>query len=208
MTQDDVYGVDHGFMTTMQTDPRPLFRAALDRVADLIEGTAPDRFDAPTPCPEFDVNSLIGHIVGTVDRGRVIGEGGDPLTVPDIVTDSEDWIATLRAAADRYWTVWDDDAMLDTPVTAPWGTFPGRAAILIALNEALVHGWDLAVATGQSAEADPELAAAALGIMQVALPAEPRGGPIPFGAVVESAADAGPTERLANWSGRVSAPWR
>lgn len=204
-----MYGRHHGFMTTTQTDPRPLFRSALDRVADLIGGVRPDLLTAPTPCPEFDVRSLIGHIVGTVDRGRVIGEGGDPLTVPDVVTAADDnWVDTLRAAAGRYWTVWDDDALLDTTVSAPWGTFPGRAAVLIALNEALVHGWDLAVATGQPAEADAELAHAALGIMQVALPESPRGGPIPFGPVVEPVVDAGPTERLANWSGRVSAPWR
>jgi uncharacterized protein (TIGR03086 family) len=202
-------GASIGFMTSPQTDPRPLFRNALDWVATLIDGVRTEQFTDPTPCSEVDVRSLIGHIVGTVDRGRVIGAGGDPLSVPEIATAPDDvWTAVLRSAADHYWTVWDDDALLDRTVTAPWGTFPGRAAVLIALNEALVHGWDLAVATGQDPEADPVSAQAALTIMQQALPETPRGGEVPFGDIVRPVADAGPTERLANWSGRVSAPWR
>ncbi|MFD6893689.1 TIGR03086 family metal-binding protein [Rhodococcus sp. NPDC060086] len=196
-------------MTTMQTDPRPLFRDALNWVAGLIDGVRSAQFTDPTPCPEFDVRSLIGHLVSTIDRGRVIGAGGDPLTVPEVLTAPDDgWVAALRTSADHYWEVWNDDALLDTVVTAPWGTFPGRAAVLIALNEALVHGWDLAAATGQPAEADPDLANAALGIMQRALPETPRGGPVPFGPVVDPAPAAGATERLANWSGRVTEPWK
>jgi hypothetical protein len=57
------------------------------------------------------------------------------------------------------------------------------------------------VATGQAAEADPDLAEAALSGAQAKIPAGRRGGPIPFGPVVESGPAAGPTERLANWAG-------
>jgi uncharacterized protein (TIGR03086 family) len=97
--------------------------------------------------------------------------------------------------------VWADDTLLDRPTTVPWGTLPGRATIWGYLNEALVHGWDLAVATGQDPEADPALVGAALAAVQRFLPADMRGGEIPFNPVVEPAPDAGPTERLANWSG-------
>ncbi len=64
-----------------------------------------------------------------------------------------------------------------------------------------MHGWDLAVATGQDAEADPGLAVAALAQARQILPAAIRGGDVPFADVVEPAPDAGPTERLANWAG-------
>jgi hypothetical protein len=64
-----------------------------------------------------------------------------------------------------------------------------------------VHGWDLAVASGQDAEADPASATAVLVETRQVLPAEPRGGPIPFAAPVEPQHGAGPTEQLANWCG-------
>lgn len=189
-------------MTTMQTtDPRPLYDGALTWVAGLIDDA--DGLDRPTPCTEFDVRSLLGHIVATVDRIRVAGEGGDVHAQPVVVTGVPDdgWPAVFTTATERMRAVWADDALLDRPTTVPWGTLPGRATIWGYLNEALVHGWDLAVATGQDPEADPALAGAALAAVQQFLPAGMRGGEIPFNAVVEPAPDAGPTEQLANWSG-------
>jgi uncharacterized protein (TIGR03086 family) len=80
---------------------------------------------------------------------------------------------------------------------------PGRGAVGAYTSETLVHGWDLAVATGQDSEADPELAEAVLALARWAIPAEPRGGHVPFAQPVEPAAGAGATERLANWSGHA-----
>lgn len=194
-------GRDSGTMTKPITDPRPLYSRALSWVHRMIAGADP--LDGPTPCTEFDVRALLGHLVATVERARVIGEGGDPFSVPLIVTGVADdrWADAYVTAVDKMWTVWTDDPRLDALVTAPWGTVPGRVAIWGYLNETLVHGWDLAVATGQDSEVDADLAGAALAVAQRAIPAEPRGGHVPFGPVVDSASGAGPTERLANWSG-------
>lgn len=191
-------------MTTNATDPRPLYAAAIDRVCTLLPGATD--LDAPTPCAEFDVRALLGHLLTTVERAHVVGEGGDVHSVPLVITGVADdaWADTYRAAADEALAVWTDDALLDTDVVVPWGAVPGRGALWGYLNEALVHGWDLAVATGQDPEADPALAAAALDAARGFLPADSRGGPVPFAAVVEPRAGAGPTERLANWSGRTS----
>lgn len=186
---------------TSSPDPRPLYSRALTWAQTLMVGAG--HLDGPTPCPEFDVRALLGHLVATVERARVIGEGGDPFSVPVVVTGVADgsWAETYAGAVEKMWTIWSDDDRLDAPVTAPWGTVPGRAAVWAHLNETLVHGWDLAVATGQDSEADADLAEAALAVAQRAIPAEPRGGHVPFAEPVEPASDAGPTERLANWSG-------
>jgi len=76
----------------------------------------------------------------------------------------------------------------------PWGKVPGRIALSGYVQEVLAHGWDLATATGQPAEGDPELATWALAISKRILLPEIRGQEgVPFGSVVEVPADAGPT---------------
>ncbi len=189
-------------MTTAAiTDPRPLYADALTWVGGLVARSR--GLERPTPCAEYDVRALLGHIVATVERARVVGEDGDVFAQPVVVTGVPDdgWTDALAAASDKTQAAWADDTLLDRPSTVPWGRVPGRGALWGYLNEALVHGWDLAIATGQDAEADPVLAEAAMAAMQRFLPAGMRGDGIPFDAAVEPASGAGPTERLANWSG-------
>lgn len=190
---------------TDTTEPRPVYDRALDWVHGLITAVRAEQLADPTPCPEFDVRALLGHLVATVDRARAIGEGRPPFSVPSVVTGVDEtrddaWAAAFADAAERMRLVWRDDALLDKQLTVPWGTVPGRAAVWGYVNEALVHGWDLAVATGQPAEADADLADAVLAGVRAKIPAGDREG-MPFAAAVEPVPGAGPTERLANWSG-------
>jgi uncharacterized protein (TIGR03086 family) len=185
------------------TDPRPHYDRALHWAQQLVAGTRADQLDDPTPCPEFDVRTLLGHLVATVGRARVIGEGGAPFSVPSLVTGVADggWADAFAAAVHELWPVWSADELLDAPRSVPWGEVPGRAALWGYVNETLVHGWDLALATGQPTEADADLAEITLAGARAQIPASVRSGPVPFAPVVEPAPDAGPTERLANWSG-------
>lgn len=185
------------------TDPRPLYAQALDWVQQLLAGIPDGAHHAPTGCADFDVTALAGHLVATVERARVIGEGGDPTSVPLVIQETaEPWASRYAEAATRLWPVWQQDDALDRTVRAPWGEIPGWAAVWSYLNETLVHGWDLARATGQGPEARPALAEAALAMAPRVVPAEPRRGHVPFAPVVEPRPEAGPTERLARWSGR------
>ncbi|WP_028934418.1 TIGR03086 family metal-binding protein [Pseudonocardia spinosispora] len=188
---------------TQQTDPRPLYRDALTWVRGLIENVKTDQFSLPTPCPEFDTRVMLGHLVTVVERSRVVGEGGSAFSIP-LVTEEvpgDDWASAFGDSVEKMLSVWSDDGLLDTTVTVPWGTMPGRAALWGYLDEALVHGWDLAIATGQDPEGPAEASEAALAVFTQVLPAEPRGGDVPFGPPVDPAPSAGPTERLANWVG-------
>lgn len=65
-----------------------------------------------------------------------------------------------------------------------------------------MHGWDLATATGQTAELNPDLGGVALDSARRFVPAEPRGGHVPFGPVVPVPDDADVYTRLAGWLGR------
>lgn len=189
--------------TQQQTDPRPLYRAALDWARRVSEAVPVERLGDSTPCAEFDVRTLMAHTVGVVGRAHAIATDGAPLARPAVVTGIADeaLAATFGQAVDGLGPLWENDAVLDTLFEVPWGTVPGRGVVWAYINEALVHGWDLSVATGQDAEAEPELAEAALAAVTQFLPAQPRGGQVPFAPPVGPVPGAGPTERLANWCG-------
>lgn len=188
-------------------DLRPQLARAQQWVETLIAGVTADQLELPTPCEDFDVRTLIGHLYTGARRVEVMAAGGDARTVPFVAElPDADLARGYRArteASQRAWAAAD----LSAPVTAPWGTIPGALAIGGYLQEAVTHGWDLAVATGQQSEADPDLAEIALAAAQRALPAEPRGGVIPFGPVVEPEPSATATERLVNWTGRNTEGW-
>lgn len=193
-------------MTNTQIDPRPLYREALSWVCGLIDNVRPDQMSLPTPCTEFDVTTLIAHQLAGVRRAAAMGNGLPAESVPFVLKDFGDPVVAYTAEAAATTAVWQEDSKLDMMVTAPWGVVPGRAAVWAYLNEALVHGWDLAVATDQPFEANPELVAPVLTAAARAIPGDAR-DVMPFDEVVEPRSEAGPTERLANWSGRASAPW-
>nr|WP_296767298.1 TIGR03086 family metal-binding protein [Rhodococcus sp. (in: high G+C Gram-positive bacteria)] len=193
-------------MTTHELDPRPLYRDALTWVTTLIGNVDADQMSLPTPCPEFDVATLMSHQLAGVRRARTMGDGGDANTVPFLLEGLGEPTAAYTGEATAALRSWENTEKLDTAVRAPWGTVPGRAAVWAYVNETLVHGWDLAVATGQPFEADPAIVEP---VLQAAVRAFPRDNRefMPFDEVTEPRDGAGPTEQLANWSGRVSTRW-
>lgn len=181
-------------MTTTEIDPRTPYASALDWAAAVLAGVREEQLAGPTPCPELDVDGLVRHLVATVYKIAAIGEGSDPRPLPFQVD------GTLEDARAEYERVWTAEA-LDREVTVPWGRAPGRTALWGYVNELLVHTWDVAVATGQPCEAPAAAVEPALAVARMLIPAEREG--FPFAPPVEPAADAGPTERLANWSGHA-----
>jgi uncharacterized protein (TIGR03086 family) len=92
--------------------------------------------------------------------------------------------------------------VLDRMLVLPFGTMPGRAAALAYTQELTVHAWDLASAIGRADGLDPSLAEAVTPLARQFVPAGVRGGPVPFGPVVDVAADAGAYQQLVGWLGR------
>ncbi|MEU8822927.1 TIGR03086 family metal-binding protein [Streptomyces sp. NPDC048636] len=186
-------------------DPRPFYERAADQMAALIDLTSKDTLDEPTPCTEYDVRGLVSHVIGGTRLFVAVGEtGGAPGVRDEDPEVPDDGLAEAYAAERRRLAAaWADDAKLDTVVTVPWGTMPGRYALSGSVMETVMHSWDLSRALGHPIPLDQELAAFALGTARQALPAEGREG-LPFGAVVP----VGPAEndtyaQLAGWLGRT-----
>jgi uncharacterized protein (TIGR03086 family) len=193
-------------------DPRALLTRALDQAGALVAGTTPDALDRPTPCDAWDVRTLLDHLVGVHRRIAHVGTGAHFAEVDAMPAIAEGRhaaeLAAARADVERVWglggddTDDPDDSVLDRELTLPWGTMPGRFAAFGYVQELTVHAWDLATATCRDDGLDEELAAAVEETAHRVLPAEPRGGPIPFGPPVPVGDDAGAYARLVAWLGR------
>jgi uncharacterized protein (TIGR03086 family) len=175
---------------------------ALDQTQAMIDTVGADELDLPTPCPEYDVRTLLGHLMTVVGRINLALTGEDPLTIPTVTPDVTDFAGTWK---ERRTTL--DDTLADPKVLTvicklPWGTLPGAAAIAAYTGELTTHSWDLAKATGRTAMLDDSLAEYCLPLVHQFIPAEPRGGHVPFGPVVEVAPDAPAYDQLVAWEGR------
>jgi uncharacterized protein (TIGR03086 family) len=195
--------------TLLPTDPRPAFASAVGLAVDAMSAVRPDQLTGPTPCSDFDVRTLLGHLLSVLRRVAAVGRGEPALSVPQVSAEIPDdgWGAAARAAADDVLAVWGDDALLDRELALPYGRHRGVVALATYTGELSTHTWDLAAATGQSPAWDDDALAVGLAGSRHVLSAEVRGGPIPFAPVVPVSADAPLIDRLVGWQGRAPG-WR
>ncbi|NUW36339.1 TIGR03086 family protein [Nonomuraea sp. SMC257] len=139
---------------------------ALDMTAAVVKGIAHDRLTAPSPCPGWDLRTELNHLVGGM---RVFAA---ELTGTDAGgAHEDDWLgadpqAAYAVAADLDRDAWHRPDALATTVRLGFGEVPGPMAALIHLTEVLVHGADLALATGQAHLVDDELCGELLAVMR------------------------------------------
>ncbi|MFJ3173584.1 TIGR03086 family metal-binding protein [Streptomyces roseus] len=203
-TDADVDAVTDSSVAPSSFDPRADLAAAVELAGRTLAAVRPEQYDAPTPCEEFDVRRLSSHLVAVVRRISVIGRGEDPFSVPSFADEVPDggWAAAWGPGAREVAQVWGDPDILGRQLRLPIGVLPGAAAAAVYTHELTVHTWDLATATGQAPEWDAALIERVIGVVRRALPAESRGGRIPFGEVVTVDPGAPAIDRLVAWAGR------
>jgi uncharacterized protein (TIGR03086 family) len=165
----------------------------------LVAAVASDQWDAPTPCPGWDVRALLGHLAGgnqlyaAALSGAAAEPGGDPLGA-----DPGD---AYRESAGAVVAAFRASGALERPVTVPFGTVPGATALELRIVEVLVHGWDLARATGRTVAFPDDVVEQEIAFSREALPRLPAER-TPFGASRPVPADAPPLDRLVALLGR------
>lgn len=174
-------------------------------VARLVRAVRDDQLPDPTACPEYAVRHLLGHLLGLAvafrDAGRKdLGPTTDtsPQTaLPDI---GPGWREALPQVLDELAGAWQDPAAWTGDTRAGGVSLPGDVAGAVATDELVVHGWDLARATGQVYEPDPAALAAAHSLLAASVD-DPSRGEI-FGPVVPVPDDAPLLDRVIGLSGR------
>ncbi len=197
------------------TDPRAVLGRAIATGASVVAGVRPDQATDPTPCDEMDVRTMLGHLIGVLDRIAALGNGSDPFAVIEAPAPDDAWTEAWTASAAAVEAAWRDDAVLDRPMALPWIQGTGAEVLSSYFSELTVHTWDLAVATNQHPAWDDSVVAAALGA-QGFLPAENRLAlfeeisasigldevAVPFAEAIAVADDAPAIDRLVAFTGR------
>ena len=188
----------------MSVDLTPAAR----RLADLV-GQVPDgMLDAPTPCPDYTVGDLIDHVGGAAlaftgaaskDMGEVTGTApsGDASRLGD------DWRTRVPRDLVGLAEAWRDPTAWTGMTRAGGVELPGEIAGLVALDEVVMHGWDIARAIGRDYECDlPSLETVHGFVAQFSGPGQEAAREGLFGPVVEVPADAPLLDRVVGLAGR------
>ena len=123
------------------------------------------QFGDPTPCTEWDVRTLLNHLILWTSHSaerRAHGESvSDELMAKDFAAEP-DFAAAYRAQLDRALAAWADPAAWERDLNVMGSATPATDVAALLIAEMVLHGWDLAAATGQSYTVDDKAAMAAL----------------------------------------------
>jgi uncharacterized protein (TIGR03086 family) len=186
-------------MTMVDLEP------ATTRLAGLLDGV--QDLDGPTPCAGTSVAALLDHIDGL--SGAFTGaaakdlEAGSGAPSPDAANLVPDWRQRIPRRLGALAVAWRDPAAWTGMTRAGGVDLPGEVAGIVALNEVVVHGWDLARATGQSYDVDADsIAACRTFVDQFSGPGQEASRDGLFGPVVAVPDDASALDLLIGLTGR------
>lgn len=129
-------------------------KPACERMNEVLAGVADDQLSNPSPCVEYTVGDLIDHVdqvcrgsaaVARQDLDETVGAG----TGPRALTLEPRWRATVAQHVTAVGEAWDNAAAWEGGANVPGSDLSNEMWGKITLTELVVHGWDIAKATGQ-----------------------------------------------------------
>jgi uncharacterized protein (TIGR03086 family) len=177
--------------------------AAAAESARVVGGVRSDQLSAVTPCNDWDLHTLLNHIIlwtaYSAER-RATGE-----QVPDELTDKDfvaepGYAADYAAQLDKAVAAWSDPAAWERSLNVMGSQTPAADVVALLIAEMALHGWDAAKASGQRYNARDDVAAAVLDAVEAdaALFRKYQG----FAAAVPVSASASAFDRALAESGR------
>lgn len=176
---------------------------AFEWTTEVVRRIEPDQLSQDTPCAGWSVRMVLNHMIGgnrAFAAGVPVGDV-DPQCDPAVDQFSggpaeayaDSWPAVVKA-----WSEADPEGS----TTFPWGPMPNAIASQLLTMESVVHGWDLARATGQDAVPPDSVVGETLALATM-LFADPDNRGEDFAPAIAVSAEAAPTSRLVAFLGRV-----
>lgn len=184
---------------------------AAREVARLLDGVTDDQLAGPTPCADTTVAGLLDHLIGlsqaftqAADKStETKGDGPGPGPPPTAESLDPNWRTLLPQRLGELTEAWRDPIAWTGMTEAGGVSMPAEQMGVVALDELVLHGWDLAQATGQQFTCDPASTAAVLAFTSASTqPQQAAGREGLFGPVVDVPADAPSFDRALGFAGR------
>jgi uncharacterized protein (TIGR03086 family) len=175
-------------------------RNAAEVAKHIVAGVTTDQYGNPTPCADFDVQTLGNHMTQFLPWGAnaVRKQPEFEIDVPDIA--EMEWAPTFAGMVDDLVAAWHEEGAFEGEVRFGPTPMPAQNAAGISLMELTVHAWDLARATGQEYRLDPATEQMAAAVTAAAGPPGRQLGF--FGPEVEAPPGASEWEQALAISGR------
>jgi uncharacterized protein (TIGR03086 family) len=146
-----------------------LMAAAAAEAARVVAGVPGHPMDAPTPCDDWDLRTLVNHVIlwtaYSAER-RAHGESvAEDLMSKDFTADpgfAQDYAAQIGRAV----AAWSDPAAWERELGVMGSGTPAADVAAMLIAEMVLHGWDLARATGQEYACDEAVAASVLATVE------------------------------------------
>ena len=180
---------------------------ATTRLGALVGSVSDDTLDTPTPC-DIPVGALLDHIASlsaafTAAARKDGSAASGPPPPPDVANLAQDWRDSIPHALDELARAWSDDAAWTGSTRIGGLDMPGEAAGVVALDEVVLHGWDLARAIGQPFDLDRETLEALVAFLtHMAEPGMVAAREGLFGPVVSVRDDAPLIDHIVGFAGR------
>jgi uncharacterized protein (TIGR03086 family) len=144
----------------MGLDLPAVHAGAIEHTRSYVHAVTRDQWGLDTPCDDWDVHTLMNHVVAgnlwvaPLVAGRSIEEVG---TRYDGDVLGEDPAAAYDASAEAAVAAFNGPGAMEAACLVSYGPVPGAVYCGHRIIDVLIHGWDLAIATGQDATLPPDL---------------------------------------------------
>jgi uncharacterized protein (TIGR03086 family) len=181
---------------------------AARQLGEMIARIADDELRTATPCPSYTLGDLIEHVGGltlafTGAARKERGEHADMAPSGDAARLAGGWRTRIPRDLEALALAWREPGAWAGMTRIAGSDAPAAMIGLAAADELVVHGWDVARASGQPYACEPELLQAARDFLeQFASPDAPAGPDVPFGPSRTVPDGAPPLDRVIALAGR------
>jgi uncharacterized protein (TIGR03086 family) len=168
---------------------------AARQMANLLDLVTDGQLTAPTPCDEYTLGDLIDHVGGlsqafTAAARKELGPGSSQGPSGDAARLGQDWRTRIPGQLAALVEAWRNPSAWEGMTQAGGIDLPADVAGRVALNELVIHGWDVARTIGQPFDCDMQALEACWELLAERSTADQEAGDDdPFGPVADVPAD-------------------